>query len=77
MTPSTIMFLQLFVPERLMYNKAVLTYKSLNIYGIPSLLIPASETHTRSLRSSENGLDLRVRLARRETGLSPPVKYFY
>ena len=56
MTPLTIMFDRLewlSVPKRLIYNKAVLTYKALNnlapayIYG---LLKPVSETHTRYLR---------------------------
>ena len=62
MTPSTIMFERLewlSVPKRLMYNKAVLTYKALNNLApayISGLLKPVSETHTRSLRSSENGL---------------------
>ena len=62
MTPSTIMFDRLewlSVPKRLMYNKAVLTYKALNNLApayISGLLKPVSETHTRSLRSSENGL---------------------
>ena len=49
----------LSVPKRLMYNKAVLTYKALNNLApayISGLLKPVSETHTRSLRSSENGL---------------------
>ena len=62
MTPSTIMFERLewlSVPKRLMYNKAVLTYKALNNLApayISGLLKPVSKTHTRSLRSSENGL---------------------
>ena len=62
MTPSTIMFDRLewlSVPKRLMYNKAVLTYKALNNLApayISGLLKPVSEIHTRSLRSSENGL---------------------
>ena len=62
MTPSTIMFDRLewlSVPKRLMHNKAVLTYKALNNLApayISGLLKPVSETHTRSLRSSENGL---------------------
>ena len=62
MTPSTIMFDRLewlSVPKRLMFNKAVLTYKALNNLApayISGLLKPVSETHTRSLRSSENGL---------------------
>ena len=56
MTPSTIMFDKLewpSVPKRLMYNKAVLTYKALNNLApayISGLLKPVSETHTRSLR---------------------------
>ena len=55
MTPSTIMFDRLewlSVPKRLMYNKAVLTYKALNNLApayISGLLKPVSETHTRSL----------------------------
>ena len=62
MTPSTIMFNRLewlSVPKRLMYNKAVLTAKALNNLApayIAGLLKPVSKTHTRSLRSSENGL---------------------
>ena len=49
----------LSVPTRLMYNKAVLTYIALNNLApayISGLLKPVSETHTRSLRSSKNGL---------------------
>lgn len=62
MTPSAHMFERLgwlSVPKRLMYNKAVLTYKALNNLTpnyISSLLKPISETHVLSLRSSENGL---------------------
>lgn len=62
MTPSTLMFEQLgwlSVPKRLLYNKAVLTYKALNNLTpsyISNLLKPVSETHALSLRSSENGL---------------------
>ena len=62
MTPLTIMFDRLdwpSVPKRIMYNKAVLTYKALNNLApayISGLLKPVSETHTTSLRSSENGL---------------------
>ena len=61
MTPSTIMFDRLewlSIPKRLMYNKAVLTYKALKNLTpayISGLLKLVSETHTRSLRSSENG----------------------
>ena len=52
MTPSTIIFDRLEWLK--MYNKAILTYKTINnlapVY-ISDLLKPVSETHTRSLRS--------------------------
>ena len=62
MTPSKLMFETLgwlSVPKRLLYNKAILTYKALNNLTpayISNLLTPLSEKHSRSLRSSENGL---------------------
>ena len=61
-TPSATMFQELgwlTIPKRLIYNKAILTYKALNnmtpIY-ITKLLKPMSIAHERSLRSSSNGL---------------------
>ena len=46
------------IEKRHSYNKAVLTYKALNnltpLY-ISELLIPMSETHNRTLRSTLNG----------------------
>ena len=62
MTPSSYMFEQLSwlsIPKRFMYNKAVFTYKALyNLTPayISYLLRPISKTHSRSLRSTENGL---------------------
>ena len=62
LTPSDLMFEELgwqSVPKRLMYNKAILTFKALNNQTpayITNLLKPMSESHPRSLRSSENGL---------------------
>ena len=49
----------LSVPTRLLYNKVIHTYKALNnlkLTYISNLLTPLSEKHSRSLRSSENGL---------------------
>lgn len=68
-TPSANMFSELGwlpVPSRLKYNKAVLTYKTLNNMTpeyLSSLLKPVSQTHCLNLRSSENG-DLHVPRAR-------------
>ena len=62
MTPSSYMFEQLgwqTIPKRLLYNKSVLVYKALYDLTptyITNLLTPVSQTHSRSLRSSENGL---------------------
>ena len=62
MTSSTYMFEELgwqTIPKRLMYNKAVLTFKALNNLTpsyISNLLKPMSESHQLSLRSSNNGL---------------------
>ena len=60
-TTSSDMFKALGLPtreKRHSYNKAVLTYKALNnltpLY-ISELLIPMSETHNRTLRSTLNG----------------------
>ena len=61
-TPSKLMFETLgwlTVPKRLLYNKAILTYKALNNLtpsNISNLLTPLSEKHSFSLRSSEIGL---------------------
>ena len=61
-TPSKLMFETLgwlSVPKRLLYNKAILTYKALNNMTpayITNLLTPISKTHSLSLRSSENGV---------------------
>ena len=49
------------IPKRLLYNKSVLVYKALNNLTptyITNLLTPVSQTHSRSLRSSENGLSV-------------------
>ena len=60
-TPSVDMFSQLgwlSIPDRLKYNKAVLTYRAINNLSpeyITQLLKPVSEVHTLNLRSSENG----------------------
>lgn len=60
-TPSTLMFSELgwqSVPKRILYNKAVLTYKAINNMTpeyISDLLTPMSMAHVRSLRSSDNG----------------------
>ena len=60
-TPSKFMFETLgwlSVPKRLLYNKAILTYKALNNMTpahITNLLTPISKTQSLSLRSSENG----------------------
>ena len=60
-TPSPQMFQQLgwlSVPNRIKYNKAVLTYRALNDMTpeyISKLLKPMSQTHTLNLRSSNNG----------------------
>ena len=46
------------VPNRIKYNKAVLTYRALNNLTpeyISQLLQPMSQVHSLSLRSSENG----------------------
>ena len=62
MTPALDMFDQLSwqsIPKRLMYNKAILAIKALNNLTptyITNLLKPISQTHSRCLRSSENGL---------------------
>ena len=62
LTPSSLMFDELgwlSIPRRLMYNKALLTFKALNNLTpayISDLLKPMSETHSLSLRSSDNGL---------------------
>ena len=62
LTPSSLMFDELgwlSIPRRLMYNKALLTFKALNKLTpayISDLLKPMSETHSLSLRSSDNGL---------------------
>ena len=59
-TPSVDMFSQLgwlSTPDRLKYNKAVLTYRAINNLSpeyITQLLKPVSEVHTLNLRSSEN-----------------------
>ena len=48
----------LSIPDRLRYNKAVLTYRAINNLSpeyITQLIKPVSEVHTLSLRSSENG----------------------
>ena len=48
----------LSVADRLKYNKATLTYKTLNNQTpeyISELLKPMSEVHTLNLQSSENG----------------------
>ena len=71
MTPSSNMFEQLnwlSIPKRFMYNKAILVYKALNTSNltptyISNLLKPISKTHSRSLRSSENGI-LSIRRSR-------------
>ena len=61
-TPSERMFKELgwsSVPNRIKYNKAVLTYRALNNLTpeyISQLLQPMSQVHSLSLRSSENGL---------------------
>ena len=61
-TPFASMFTELgwqSVPKRLIYNKAILTYKALNNLTpayVSNLLKPLSATHNRSLRSSDNGL---------------------
>lgn len=60
-TPSAEMFEELsWLPilKRLKYNKAVFTYKAMNNLTpqyITDLLMPVSETHNRTLRSSVNG----------------------
>ncbi|MCG7875530.1 MAG: reverse transcriptase family protein [Candidatus Thiodiazotropha endolucinida] len=60
-TPSATMFKELGwqpINKRLMYNKAVLTYKALNDLTpdyISNLLKPVSDTQSRTLRSSVNG----------------------
>ena len=62
MTSSTYMFEELgwqTIPKRLLYNKAVFTFKALNNLTpsyISNLLKPMSESHALSLRSSNNGL---------------------
>ena len=61
LTPSKLMFETLgwlSVPKRILYNKAILTYKALNNLTpayISNLLTPISKTHSFSLRSQENG----------------------
>ena len=60
-TPSERMFKELgwsSVPNRIKYNKAVLTYRALNNLTpeyISQCLQPMSQVHSLSLRSSENG----------------------
>ena len=60
-TPSQEMFQELGwspVPNRIKYNKAVLTYRALNNLTpayITNLLKPMSQVHSLNLRSSENG----------------------
>ena len=60
-TPSQEMFQELewlAVPNRIDYNKAVLTYRALNNLTpayITNLLKPMSQVHSLNLRSSENG----------------------
>ena len=60
-TPSADMFSQLgwlSIPDRLKYNKAVLTYRAINNLSpeyITQLQKPVSEVHTLNLRSSKNG----------------------
>lgn len=60
-TPSMEMFNKLgwmSVPDRLRYNKAVLTYRAVNNLSpeyISKLLKPMSEVHPLNLRSSDNG----------------------
>ena len=60
-TPSQEMFEELGrlpVPNRIDYNKAVLTYRALNNLTpayITNLLKPMSQVHSLNLRSSENG----------------------
>lgn len=60
-TPSAEMFTELgwqSIPNRLNYNKAVLTFKALNGLTpeyISDLLKPVSETHNRNLRSTADG----------------------
>ena len=60
-TPSTTMFCELgwqSIHKRLLYNKAVLTYKAINNMTpayISDMLTPMSMAHVRSLRSSDNG----------------------
>ena len=62
MTPPKLMFKTLgwlSVPKRLLYNKAILTYKALNNLTptyISCQLTPLLEKHLGSLRSSENRL---------------------
>ena len=59
--PSEHMFKELCwlsVPDRLRYNKAVLTYRAVNNLTpeyLSSLLKPVSQVHNFNLRSSENG----------------------
>ena len=68
-TPSVDMFRDLgwqSIENRLMYNKAILTYKALNNQTpeyVSKLLKPVSQTHGLNLRSSQNG-DLHVPMAR-------------
>ena len=60
-TPSEHMFKELCwltVPDRLKYNKAVLTYRAMNNLTpeyISNLLKPVSQVHNLNLRSSDNG----------------------
>lgn len=60
-TPSEQMFIELgwaSVPNRIKYNKAVLTYRALNNLTpeyISDLLKPMSQVHSLNLRSSDNG----------------------
>ena len=60
-TPSTTMFCELgwqSIHKRLLYNKAVLTYKAINNMTpayISDMLTPMSMAHVRLLRSSDNG----------------------
>ena len=60
-TPSQEMFQELGwspVPNRISYNKAVLTYRALNNLTpayITNLLKPMSQVHSLNLRSSKNG----------------------
>ena len=46
------------VPNRIHFNKAVFTYRALNVLSpedISNLLKPVSKVHTLNLRSADNG----------------------